>query len=74
MMIQKLFFHKFLNMKKEDTKLKGRKTSQDEDTESGGADNEDEIEFDDEGADTNEEEEEEIWKVCIFAEQPHIGR
>lgn len=74
MMVQKLFFHKFLNMKKEDPKLKGRKQSQDEDSDSGGADNEDDIESDDEGAETDEEEEEEIWKVCIFAEQPHIGR
>ncbi|KAG9047058.1 hypothetical protein FS837_003144 [Tulasnella sp. UAMH 9824] len=61
--VDQLFFHKFLNMKKEDSKSKGRKKSEDEDSDGGGADNEDEIEFDDEGAATNDEEEEEIWKA-----------
>ncbi|KAG8911303.1 hypothetical protein FRC00_006735 [Tulasnella sp. 408] len=61
--VDQLFFHKFLNMKKEDPKFKGRKKSQDEGSDGGGADSEDDIEFDDEGVDTNDEEEEQIWKA-----------
>ncbi|KIO24342.1 hypothetical protein M407DRAFT_213031 [Tulasnella calospora MUT 4182] len=61
--VDQLFFHKFLNMKKEDLKSKGRKKSLDEASDGGGADSEDEIELDAEAADTNDEEEEEIWKA-----------